>query len=116
MASFDFSGKRVVVTGASHGIGRAVATEFARSGAELVILSSTSDISAAAASIGAETGRPVQARVCDISNRQAVKSSIGTLGSIDVLINNAGLELITPMDELGDEVERTFVRIIEVNV
>src|SRR6266545_4434770 len=108
MAVFDFSGKRVLVTGASHGIGRAVAAEFARCGAELVILSSTPDIHDAARMIGNETGRNVRAELCDITDRKAVMRSVGPLGAIDVLVNNAGLELITPMAEPGEEVEQTF--------
>jgi NAD(P)-dependent dehydrogenase (short-subunit alcohol dehydrogenase family) len=116
MATFDFGGKRVLVTGASHGIGQAVATEFARCGAELVVLSSTADINDAAETIGKETGRQVRAEICDITDREAVRQSVGGLGALDVLVNNAGLELITSMAEPADEVERTFKRIIEINV
>jgi 3-hydroxybutyrate dehydrogenase len=116
MGGFDFTGRRVLVTGASHGIGFAVARAFARAGAELAVLSSTADIRAAAVRIEAESSRTVRALQCDITDREAVKRTVGTLGALDVLVNNAGLELITPLLEPGAEVERTFVRIIEINV
>ena len=66
--------------------------------------------------IGTATGRPVAAEICDITDRAAVRRAVGGLGALDVLVNNAGLELMTPMLEPGDEVERTFARIIEINV
>lgn len=116
MTTFDFAGKRVLVTGASHGIGRAVAAGFARAGAELTILSSTSDILEAAEWIHDETGFRVGAEVCDITDREAVRRSVGGLGALDVLVNNAGLERITPMLEEGSEVEETFARIIQINL
>ncbi len=116
MGALDFTGRRVLVTGASHGIGFAVARAFAAAGAELAILSSTSDIHDAAARIGADSGRPVRALQGDISDREAVRRTVGTLAALDVLVCNAGLELITPLLEPGDGVEKTFVRIIAINV
>ena len=116
MSNFDFTGKRVLVTGASHGIGAAVATAFAEAGADLAILSSTQDIIGTGKDIAAAAGRPVTAEICDITDRAAVKRVVGGLGKLDVLVNNAGLELITPILEAGDEVEKTFERIIQINV
>ncbi len=114
--SFDFTGKRVLVTGASHGIGAAVAAAFADAGADLAILSGTADVLDAGRSLSEATGRPVVAEVCDITDRAAVRRVVGGLGRLDVLVNNAGLERITPILELGDAVERTFERIIQINV
>jgi NAD(P)-dependent dehydrogenase (short-subunit alcohol dehydrogenase family) len=116
MGGFDFTGRRVLVTGASHGIGFAVARAFAAAGAELAILSSTADIHDAAARIEAESGRPVDALACDISERRAVRRAVGGLQRLNVLVNNAGLELITPILAPGEDVDQTFVRIIEINV
>jgi len=116
MNTLDFTGKSVLVTGASHGIGAAVAMDFARAGASVAILSSTPDIHEAAERIKEATGHRVRALVCDITDRAAVRQSVGSLGRLDVLVNNAGLERITPMAAEGDEVERTFARIIEINI
>ena len=114
--AFDFSGQRVLVTGASHGIGLAIAEAFCAAGADVTILSSTPDILEAARGIQARAGRTVEGVICDITDREAVRRTVGALPNLDVLINNAGLERITPMMEPGDEVEQTFARIIQINV
>lgn len=116
MGVFNFSGKKVLVTGASHGIGYAVAEGFVRAGADVTILSSTADIELAAKQMTQTTGKAVKAEICDITDREQVRKSVGGPGPLDVLVNNAGLERLTPMYEEGDEVERLFARIIEINL
>lgn len=115
-ATFDFSGKSVLVTGASSGIGRGVAEAFAAADADLTILADVAGVHEAAEEIAQACGRPVKALRCDISDRPAVAYALAQLDRIDVLINNAGLERITPIAEPGPEVETTFKRIIDINV
>lgn len=112
----DFHGKSVLVTGASRGIGYGIAKAFAKAGADLTILADDPETEKAARELEALAKKPVRAMVADIADRVAVASTVGTLEKIDVLINNAGLELITPIDEAGDDIENTFRRIIDINV
>ena len=116
MMNWNFTGKRVLVTGASRGLGLGVARGFARSGAELTILATGDHVKQTAETLSEASARPVGALVCDITDRAAVAREVGGLGPLDVLVNNAGLELITPILEPGKAVEDTFRRIIEINV
>ena len=114
--AFDFTGKSVLVTGASRGIGFGIAEAFGRANAELAILADDDGVDAAASSLSKLTGRPVTALHCDIADRDQVRQALSMIDRIDVLINNAGLERITPVDEAGEPVERLFRRIIDINV
>ena len=116
MRTLDFTGKDVLVTGASSGIGLAVARGFALCGANLTVLAENKEIFRAADTISQDVGAKVTALQCDISDRDAVARSFATISHIDVLINNAGIERVTPVDQAGEEVEDNFRMVINVNL
>lgn len=112
----SMSGKVVVVTGASTGIGQAVAEAFSREGATVVLAArSEGRLVRIAADIGKAGGRAVPMAV-DVTDRTAVfekmKEVAESLGSIDVLVNNAGIGLLSPVDGMDPE---ELKRIFEVN-
>ena len=91
---FDFSGKNALVTGSSKGIGRAVAIELAKGGANVTINCSSSKVQAE--EVAAEIrGMGCKALVvaCDVSNQQAVEDmvsqTVSEFGSLDLFVSNA---------------------------
>jgi 3-oxoacyl-[acyl-carrier protein] reductase len=88
-------GKTALVTAASKGLGRAIATELAREGARVVISSRDEEALARAANeIGEETGSEIGYRACDLTIGSHVDALVlhatDRLGGIDVLVNNTG--------------------------
>ena len=107
------AGKRALITGASRGIGRAIAEAFAREGASLALNARTPErLEQAAKEIDASaTSYP-----CDVSDRTAVFEMVEKVsadGPIDILVNNAGIHIARPFTEYSfDE----FAAVIEANV
>ena len=116
MATFDFKGRRILVTGASRGIGEAIAHGFTSAGGEVTILAEDDGVGETARRIAQRTGRPVEALRCDIADEGEVRRALAGLTTIDVLINNAGYQPRTPLSDPSPEVDREFRRVIEVNV
>ena len=112
--SYDFSRQTVLVTGGSRGIGFGVAKGFAKAGADVLILSSGDGVDDAVKEL-CEFGS-VSAVQADITDRDQIIAALEGVDKIDVLVNNAGLERITPIDGPDDAVEDTFARIIDINV
>lgn len=85
--------RRVLVTGASRGIGKATALAFAKAGADLILVSRTQSTLDAVVAELAPLGVNVQTRVVDLANVEQIKpqfESIVTQYPIDILVNNAG--------------------------
>ena len=112
----DLANRRVLVTGASRGIGLAVAQRFAQAGADLIVLAEDGAIEDAARQIQQKSGRAVQALVCDISDREAVRETVGRLERIDVLVNNAAIERFVPILDQDPKVEEDFLRTVAINM
>ncbi len=109
MSFASLEGKSALVTGASRGIGRAIAEELARAGATVVIGYRTGQVEAEvlAAEIG---GRAVQA---DVANAEDARRLVAEAGDLDILVNNAGLTRDGLLARMPDEDWRI---VIETNL
>ena len=101
----SLEGKRALVTGASKGIGRAIAQELARAGATVVVgyRSGKDEADVFAAELG---GRAIQA---DVSNAEDAQRLVEEAGDLDILVNNAGLTRDGLLARMSDDDWRTVI-------
>ncbi len=110
--------KTAVVTGASRGIGRAIALAFAKQGANLVLNYNSNEIAAkeAVAAIEEVGGRAIAVQA-DVSKaeeaKKLIQTAIDTFGTIDVLVNNAGITKDMILMRMKEE---EFDSVIDVNL
>lgn len=98
----NLDGRRVLVTGASSGIGRATARAFGAAGAEVVLVARRAD---RLAELKAELGGAADAITADLSEPGAAAAVAERTGPVDVLVNNAGSEAGGPVWAVGDREE-----------
>lgn len=104
----DLTGKKALVTGASRGIGRAIALSLAQAGADVVITYEKSagkaqDVADEIVALGRQ-GAAIQADSANAQAiQQAVAQTVATLGGLDILVNNAGIARGGPLESLSLE-------------
>ncbi|MBV9655264.1 MAG: SDR family oxidoreductase [Acetobacteraceae bacterium] len=111
---FDLTGRVALVTGSSLGIGFALAKGLAQAGAQVVINGRNADrLREAAEALQAE-GLAVRQSAFDVTDAAAIEDAIGRIetdvGPIAILINNAGIQRRTPLEEFPAETWREIVR------
>lgn len=115
---FRLDGKRALITGGSKGLGLIMATALAEAGAEVALVSRTeADCVSAAADVEEETGRRAIAIVADVSYLPDVermqREAEERLGTVDILINNAGINKRGAPQELS---EADWDEVIDINL
>lgn len=109
--------KVVIITGASSGLGEATAKRLAASGAKLMLAARREDRLKELVGAIAQSGGTATYRVTDVADRVQVetlaKETLNTYGRIDVLINNAGLMPLSPLDQVKVE---EWDQMIDVNI
>lgn len=114
----ELSGKRVIITGASKGIGRSIAERLAKERCHLALLARSGDLLAERVGYCEKLGAKSRAFVCDVGDQakvdNSIRDAIAWLGGVDCLVNNAGLGYFARFDELGiaqfDEMIATNLR------
>ncbi|MDR7142029.1 SDR family oxidoreductase [Rhizobium sp. BE258] len=114
---FDLTGKRALITGSSQGIGYALALGLAEHGASVVINGRNASKASEAAEVIRGKGHHALSAAFDVTDAQAARGGIAyieeEIGPIDILINNAGMQFRTPLEdfpvEKWDEIFKTNV-------
>lgn len=117
LALFNLHGRRALVTGASRGIGRAIAEALAGAGADVAV--TARDVSALADTVTAieALGRKAFTSAQDVrdvaASQAAIDAAADRLGGLDILVNNAGYEEVTPSLEVTEAV---WDRVVDTNL
>ena len=115
--SFDLTGKVALITGASYGIGMAIAKAMAANGATIVFNDLKQELVDKGLAAYAEAGIKAHGYVCNVCDEDAVNAMVAKIkaevGPVDILVNNAGLMKRVPMVEMS---HADFMRVIDVHV
>ena len=117
LSAFDLTGKVALVTGASHGIGFAIAQGLTQSGATICFNCSSQRSLEKGMAAYASAGIEAHGYVCDVTNEEAVNAMVADIrenvGVIDILVNNAGIIKRIPMLEMS---AADFRQVVDVDL
>jgi NAD(P)-dependent dehydrogenase (short-subunit alcohol dehydrogenase family) len=110
-------GKTIIVTGGGTGLGKSMTTKFSELGANVIITSRKLDVlKKTAEAIASKTGNPVSAIQADVrkplENEEVMRQAVEQFGKIDVLVNNAAGNFISPTERLSYKAFDTIVDIV----
>ena len=109
-------GKSIIITGGGTGLGKSMATRFAELGADLVITSRRQNVIDETAEELRQQGGQVLAVPCDVRDpdqvQHMVDETVKTFGKIDILLNNAAGNFISPTENLSPKAFKTVVDIV----
>ena len=115
--TFSLKGKIAWITGASYGIGMAIATAFHEAGATIVFNDINQELVDRGLNSYREKGIPARGYVCDVTSEPQVQALVKRIteevGVIDILVNNAGIIRRIPMTEMSAE---EFRKVIDVDL
>lgn len=115
--NFSLEGKIALITGASYGIGFAIAKAYAAAGATICFNDLNQELVDKGMAAYEEAGIQAHGYVCDVCDEEAVGNMIGTIekevGVIDILVNNAGIIKRIPMHEMTAE---QFRQVVDVDL
>ena len=117
MKDFSLEGKVAWVTGASYGIGFAIASAFAAAGAKIIFNDIKQELVDKGLASYKEAGIEAKGYVCDVTNEDVVNATVEDIikefGKIDILVNNAGIIKRIPMCEMKAS---EFRQVIDVDL
>jgi len=114
---FGLAGKAALITGASRGLGFAIATGFAQQGASVILNGRNAETLEASAAELRAAGGAAHISVFDVTNSEEINAAVGKIeaevGAIDILVNNAGIQHRQLMSDLD---EADWQRVIDTNL
>lgn len=116
-AKFSLQDRIALVTGASYGIGYAIAKGFAQAGAKIVFNDISQELVDKGLASYQQDGIDAEGFVCDVTDEDQVKDMVdkieSVIGTIDILVNNAGIIMRTPMVEMS---AKDFRKVIDIDL